>query len=325
VKICIYGAGAIGGFIGARLARAGEEVSLIARGPHLEAMKARGLRLLSAEGEFTVRPRCTADPAELGPQDYVVLALKAPAVAGIVDRMQPLLGPKTAVVMAVNGMPWWYFHGIGGALRDRRLKTVDPDDRQWRGIGPDRVLGCVVYPAAEVVEPGVVRHQSGDRFSLGEPDGSKSDRVQSLSRAMIAAGLKAPVKPDIRTEIWVKLWGNVAFNPISALTGGTLKRICDDPSTRALARSIMNEAEAVAAKLGIKMPIDVERRIEGAAGVGEHKTSMLQDLERGRPTEIDAIVGAVAEVGDIVGQDTPYIDAIYALVRQKAALLGIYP
>jgi 2-dehydropantoate 2-reductase len=325
VKICIYGAGAIGGFIGARLARAGEEVSLIARGPHLEAMKARGLKLLSAEGEFTVRPRCTADPAELGPQDYVVLALKAPAVAGIVDRMQPLLGPKTAVVMAVNGMPWWYFHGIEGALRDRRLKTVDPDDRQWRGIGPDRVLGCVVYPAAEVAEPGVVRHQSGDRFSLGEPDGSKSDRVQSLSRAMIAAGLKAPVKPDIRTEIWVKLWGNVAFNPISALTGGTLKRICDDPSTRALARSIMNEAEAVAGKLGIEMPIDVERRIEGAAGVGEHKTSMLQDLERGRPTEIDAIVGAVAEVGDIVGQDTPYIDAIYALVRQKAALLGVYP
>jgi len=254
-----------------------------------------------------------------------VLALKALAVAGIVDQMQPLLGPRTAVVMAVNGMPWWYFHGVEGELRDRRLKTVDPGDRQWRGIGPTRVLGCVVYPAAEVVEPGVVRHQSGDRFSLGEPDGSKSERVQNLSRAMIAAGLKAPVKPDIRTEIWVKLWGNVAFNPISALTGGTLKRICDDPSTRSLARSIMNEAEAVAGKLGVKMPIDVERRIEGAAGVGEHKTSMLQDLERGRPTEIDAIVGAVAEVGDVVGVDTPYIDAIYALVRQKAALLGVYP
>jgi len=325
VRVCIYGAGAIGGFIGARLARAGEEVSLIARGPHLEAMKAKGLKLLSEEGEFTVTPRCAANPAELGPQDYVVLALKAPAVAGIVDQMQPLLGPKTAVVMAVNGMPWWYFHGIEGELRDRRLKTVDPHDRQWRGIGPDRVLGCVVYPAAEVVEPGVVRHQSGDRFSLGEPDGSKSERVQNLSRAMIAAGLKAPVKPDIRTEIWVKLWGNVAFNPISALTGGTLKRICDDPPTRSLARSIMNEAEAVAGKLGVKMPIDVERRIDGAAGVGEHKTSMLQDLERGRPTEIDAIVGAVAELGDLVGVDTPYIDAIYALVRQKAALLGLYP
>ncbi|HWA44039.1 MAG TPA: 2-dehydropantoate 2-reductase [Hypericibacter adhaerens] len=325
MKICIYGAGAIGGFIGARLARAGEEVSLIARGPHLAAMKAKGLKLLSEEGDFTVTPRCAADPAELGPQDYVVLALKAPAVAGIVEQMQPLLGPKTAVVMAVNGVPWWYFHDLEGPWRDRRLKTVDPDDRQWRGIGPGRVLGCVVYPAAEVAEPGVVRHQSGDRFSLGEPDGSKSDRAVALSRAMIAAGLKAPVKPDIRTEIWVKLWGNVAFNPISALTGGTLKRICEDPSTRALARSIMNEAEAVANKLGVKMPIDVERRIEGAAGVGEHKTSMLQDLERGRPTEIDAIVGAVAELGDVVGQDTPYIDAIYALVRQKAALLGVYP
>jgi 2-dehydropantoate 2-reductase len=325
VKICIYGAGAIGGFIGARLDRAGKEVSLIARGPHLAAMKAKGLKLLSEEGDFTVTPRCAADPAELGPQDYVVLALKAPAVAGIVEQMQPLLGPKTAVVMAVNGVPWWYFHDLEGPWRDRRLKTVDPDDRQWRGIGPGRVLGCVVYPAAEVAEPGVVRHQSGDRFSLGEPDGSKSDRAVALSRAMIAAGLKAPVKPDIRTEIWVKLWGNVAFNPISALTGGTLKRICEDPSTRALARSIMNEAEAVANKLGVKMPIDVERRIEGAAGVGEHKTSMLQDLERGRPTEIDAIVGAVAELGDVVGQDTPYIDAIYALVRQKAALLGVYP
>lgn len=325
MKICIYGAGAIGGFIGARLARAGEEVSLIARGPHLAAMKASGLKLQNEEGEFTVTPRCSADPAELGPQDYVVLALKAPSVAGIVDQMQPLLGPKTAVVMAVNGVPWWYFHGLEGALRDRRLKTVDPDDKQWRGIGPDRVLGCVVYPAAEVVEPGVIRHQSGDRFSLGEPDGSRSERVQALSRAMIAAGLKAPVKPDIRTEIWVKLWGNVAFNPISALTGATLKRICDEPSTRSLARSVMNEAEAVANKLGVKMPIDVERRIEGAAGVGEHKTSMLQDLERGRPTEIDAIVGAVAELGDVVGVDTPYIDAIYALVRQKAALLGLYP
>jgi 2-dehydropantoate 2-reductase len=325
MKICIYGAGAIGGLMGAKLAHAGEEVSLIARGPHLEAMKAKGLRLLSEEGEFTVTPRCAANAAELGPQDYVVLALKAPAVAGIVDQMQPLFGPETAVVMAINGVPWWYFHGMEGQFRDRRLKTVDPGDRQWQGIGPDRVLGCVVYPAAEVVEPGVVRHQSGDRFSLGEPDGSKSERAQKLSRAMIAAGLKAPVKPDIRTEIWVKLWGNVAFNPISALTGGTLKRICDDPSTRALARSIMSEAEAVAGSLGVKMPIDVERRIDGAAGVGEHKTSMLQDLERRRPTEIDAIVGAVAELGDVVGVDTPYIDAIYALVRQKAALLGVYP
>jgi 2-dehydropantoate 2-reductase len=325
MKICVYGAGAIGGLVGAKLARAGEEVSLIARGAHLEAMKAKGLKLLSEEGEFTVRPRCAANAAELGPQDYVVLALKAPAVAGIVDQMQPLLGPDTAVVMAINGVPWWYFHGLEGRFRDHRLKTVDPGDRQWQGIGADRVLGCVVYPAAEVVEPGVVRHQSGDRFSLGEPDGSKSERVQKLSRAMIAAGLKAPVKPDIRTEIWVKLWGNVAFNPISALTGGTLKGICDDPSTRSLARSIMNEAEAVAARLDIKMPIDVERRIDGAAGVGEHKTSMLQDLERKRPTEIDAIVGAVAELGDVVGVDTPYIDAIYALVRQKAALLGLYP
>ncbi len=324
MKICIYGAGAIGGFIGARLARAGEEVSLIARGPHLAAMKASGLKLQSEAGEFTVTPRCSADPAELGPQDYVVLALKAPSVAGVVDQMQPLLGPKTAVVMAVNGVPWWYFHGLEGALRDHRLKTVDPDDKQWRGIGPDRVLGCVVYPAAEVVEPGVVRHQSGDRFSLGEPDGSKSERVQALSRAMIAAGLKAPVKPDIRTEIWVKLWGNVAFNPISALTGATLKRICDEPATRALARSVMNEAEAVANKLGVEMPIDVERRIDGAAGVGEHKTSMLQDLERGRPTEIDALVSAVQEIARKLERPTPTIDTVLGLIKLRAITAGGY-
>jgi 2-dehydropantoate 2-reductase len=227
--------------------------------------------------------------------------------------------------MAVNGLPWWYFHELDGSYRDHRLMTVDPDGRQWQGIGPERVIGCVVYPAAEVIEPGVIRHLSGDRFTLGEPDGSRSPRIQALSRALIAAGLKAPVKTDIRTEIWVKLWGNVAFNPISALTGATLRQIGGDAEIRALAKSMMSEAEAVAAALGITMPIDVERRIEGAVAIGDHKTSMLQDLERGRPMEIDAVVGAVAELGRIVGRPTPAIDSIYALIRQRAALLGLYP
>ena len=324
MKICVYGAGAIGGLLGAYLARAGEDVTLIARGPHLAAMQAKGLKVSGPGGDFTVTPRATEDPAEAGLQDFVIIALKAQAVAGIVDKMAPLLGPQTAVVMAVNGVPWWYFHGAAGALKDRRLASVDPDGRQWDIIRPERAIGCVVYPAAEIVAPGELHHVEGDRFTLGEPDGSKSERVVALSKALMAAGLKAPVKTDIRAEIWVKLWGNVAFNPISALTGGTLKQICEDAGTRACAKAMMLEAQAIAGRLGIVMPIEVERRIDGAAGIGEHKTSMLQDFERNRPIELDAIVGAVAELGRIVDVPCPMIDAIYGLTRQKAILAGLY-
>jgi len=325
MKICVFGAGAIGGLMGAGLSAAGEEVTLIARGPHLQAMRANGLKLQSEDKEETVTPNIAGSAAEAGEQDYVIVALKASAVAGVVEAMQPLLGPSTAVVMAVNGLPWWYFYGLEGPYRDRRVASLDPEDKQWLGIGPGRVIGCVVYPAAEVVAPGVVRHISGDRFTLGEPDGSRSERVEALSRAMISAGFKAPVKPDIRTEIWVKLWGNVAFNPISALTGGTLREITTDPVTRVLVRRVMDEAEAVAAKFGIEMPIGVERRIAGATAIGEHKTSMLQDFERGRPIELDAIVGAVAELGRLVDLPTPAIDSLFALTRQRAMLLGLYP
>jgi 2-dehydropantoate 2-reductase len=325
LKICIYGAGAIGGLLGARLAKAGEDVTLIARGPHLAAMRAHGLKVTGFGGDFTVKPRATDDPAEAGPQDYVIVALKAHAVSGVAERMAPLFGPKTAVVMAVNGVPWWYFYGAKGTLKDRRLPSVDPGDLQWRFIGPERVIGCVVYPAAEITAPGELRHVEGDRLTLGEPDDSKSERVLALSRALIAAGLKAPVKNDIRSEIWVKLWGNVAFNPLSALTGGTLKQLCEDPGTRHLARAIMLETEAIAGRLGITMPVAVDKRIDGAAGVGEHKTSMLQDFERGRPVELDAIVGAVAELGRLVELPTPMIDAIYALTRHKAIRAGLYP
>ncbi|WP_375596400.1 2-dehydropantoate 2-reductase [Algihabitans albus] len=329
MKICIFGAGAIGGYMGAKLAQAGAEVSLVARGPHLAAMKEKGLTLIEEGERSTVSVTAAEDPADLGPQDYVVITLKAHSVPGVVDRLQPLLGPETTVVMGVNGVPWWYFYDLEGPYRDRRLQTVDPGDRQWDGIGPERVLGCVVYPAAEVTEPGTILHIEGNRFSLGEPSGAKSERAQALSKALGAAGLKAPVRPKIRDEIWVKLWGNLSFNPISALTGATLDVLCADEGvgggTREVARNMMLEAQAVAEKLGVKFPIDVDRRIAGGAAVGAHKTSMLQDLERGRPMEIDALVAAVHEMGELVGVPTPTIDTVLSLVRLRARVAGCYP
>ncbi len=325
MKLCIYGAGAIGGLLAARLVKAGTaEVGLVARGPHLAAMQTKGLTLLDEAERFTVPVRAVEDPAELGAQDVVVVTLKAHQVPGVVDRMQPLLGPETAVVMGVNGVPWWYFHGLEGPWRDHRLASVDPGDVQWNGIGPERVIGCVVYPAAEVVEPGVVKLVEGDRFSLGEPSGERTARVAALSKALIAAGLKAPVRPKIRDELWVKLWGNLSFNPISALTTATLDVIGTDDGTRAVVRAMMVEAQAIAEKLGVRLPLSVDKRIEGGAAVGAHKTSMLQDLERGRPLEIDALVTAVEEMGRLVELPTPTIDTVLALVRLRARVAGCY-
>ena len=323
MRIAIYGAGAIGGLMGAHLARAGEEVTLIARGAHLAAMQANGLSVMHDGGAYTVHPRAVERPEDAGIQDYIVIALKAQSVPPLADKLAPMRGPKTAVVMAVNGVPWWYFYGVEGQLKDKRLASVDPGDRQWDLIGPERVIGCVVHPAAEIVEPGRIKHVEGDRFPLGEPTNEKTERVQALSRALIASGLKAPVRADIRTEMWVKLWGNVAFNPLTALTGATLDRVCTEPGSRAVATAMMREVEAVAAALGVKMPIEVERRINGAAAVGAHKTSMLQDFERGRPIELDAIVGAVCELGRLTGVPTPTIDTIYALTKQKAEVAGL--
>ena len=325
MKICVYGAGAIGGYFGARLARCGHDVTLIARGPHLEAMRKNGLRLISADDDFTVHPMCTDEPAEAGPQDYVIVTLKAHSVPAVAERMKPLLGPDTAVVPAVNGVPWWYFHKLEGPWEGTRVETVDPGGAQWTHIGPERVIGCVVYPAAEVVEPGVVRHIALDRVPLGGLDGTRSERAQALSKALIEAGVKAPVRPRIRDDVWIKLWGNCAFNPVSVLTGGTLGEIAHDPATRAVASAMMIEARAIGEKLGARFPIDVERRIDGAAEVGDHKTSTLQDFERGRPMEIDALVAAVAELGRLVDIPTPTIDMIYALVRQRARTAGCYP
>jgi 2-dehydropantoate 2-reductase len=268
MKICIFGAGAIGGYMGVKLAEAGADVSLVARGPHLAAMRERGLALVEEDRSVTVPVTASEDPAELGPQDYVIVTLKAHSVPPVVGRMQPLIGPETTVVSGVNGVPWWYFHKIGGDLEGTRLESVDPGNAQWDGFGPDRVLGCVVYPAAEVSEPGVIKHIEGNRFSLGEPDGSKSERALALSKALGAAGLKAPVRPRLRDEIWVKLWGNLSFNPISALTHATLDVLCTDPDTRGVARNMMLEAQEIAEKLGVKFPIDVERRIDGGRGRG---------------------------------------------------------
>lgn len=325
MKICIFGAGAIGGLLGVKLAEVGANVSLVARGPHLKAMQENGLSLISEEGmRSTVKVRASENAADLGVQDYVIVTLKAHSVPPVVPKMQPLLGEETTIVSGVNGVPWWYFYKHGGPLEGTRLASVDPGDAQWNGFGPDRVLGCVVYPAAEVVEPGVVKQIEGNRFSLGEPDGSKSDRAVALSQALTAAGLKAPVRSRIRDEIWVKLWGNLSFNPISALTHATLDVLCTDPGTRGVARGMMLEAQAIAETLGIKFPIDVERRIDGGAAVGAHRTSMWQDLELGRPMEIDALVTSVQELGRLTGTQTPTIDTVLALIMLRARMAELY-
>ncbi len=323
-KICIYGAGAIGGYLAAKLAATDAQVSLVARGPHLQAMRDTGLTLIEGGERQNFAVTAAEDPAELGPQDTVIVTLKAHSVPAIVQPLQHLLGPQTAVVFAVNGMPWWYFHGLDGPFEGHHLESVDPGGTIWDGIGPERAIGCVVYPAAEIAEPGVILHRSGDRFSLGEPDGARSDRVSALSARLIDAGLKAPVRPKIRDEIWIKLWGNASFNPVSALTGGTLVEIANDPATRAVIHRIMAEVQEVGEALGARFSVGIDKRIAGAAAVGEHKTSMLQDLELGRPMEIDALVGAVQELGVLVGKPTPTLDAVLGLVKQRARLAGCY-
>jgi 2-dehydropantoate 2-reductase len=324
MKICIYGAGAIGGYLGVEFMRAGADVSLVARGPHLAAMRQNGLKLLIGGEERVVHPRCTDDAAELGEQDYLIVCLKAHSITGVIDRMQPLLGPNTRIVTAVNGIPYWYFYKHGGRHEGSTLESIDPGGRQWRELGPERAIGCIVYPATEIEAPGVIRHVYGNNFPLGEPSGEITPDVKNLSDLFVAAGMKAPVLDRIRDEIWLKLWGNVCFNPISALTHATLDVICTDPQTRALSKMIMLEAQAIAESFGAKFRVDVERRIEGARKVGAHKTSMLQDLERGRPVEIDPLVTVVQEMGRMTGIATPALDAVLALVSQRATVAGLY-
>jgi len=325
VKVAIFGAGAIGGFLGVRLARAGADVTFIARGPHLAAMQANGVTLRSEGDSITVRPRCVASAEEAGTQDYVVVTLKAHGLPAAAPSIAAMMGPDSALVTGINGIPYWYFYGLDSPYRDRVVESVDPGGRLWSVLPPSKAIGCVVYPAAEVVEPGVIEHSYGDRFTLGEPDGSRSARVEAFSRALIAAGLKAPVRPRIRDELWVKLWGNLAFNPISALTAATLDRITGDDGLRGLARGMMLEAKIVAEALGVRFGIDVDKRIAGAAEVGVHKTSMLQDLERGRPMEIDALLGSVVELGAVAGEAMPLCRSVLALVRERARQAGCYP
>jgi len=320
MRVTVFGAGAIGGYLAAKLAAADRvELSLVARGAHLEAIRANGLRLIEDGGDTTKVVAASAEAGDFGEQDFVLLTLKAHSVPGALDALSPLIGPATAVVTMQNGLPWWYFYRHGGTLAGTRLETVDPGGAIWQRIGPQRAIGAVVYPATEVAAPGVIRHLDGRRFSLGEPSGEKSERVMRLARELVAAGLQAPVRSDIRNEIWLKLWGNLSFNPISALTRSTLAAIVADPGTRAAVRAMMIEAQAVAEALAVAFPVDVDRRIAGAGAVGEHKTSMLQDLERGRPMEIEALAGAVQEVARLSGVAIPTIDLVLALARRLAA------
>jgi len=323
MKVCIYGAGAIGGYVAAQLAIAGADVSLVARGPHLKAMRENGLKLRIGGEERVAKVKCTDDPVELGPQDFVFVSLKAHSIPGVVDAMQPLLNDGTSIVTAVNGIPYWYFYRHGNEFEGTTLQTIDPGARQWTALGPERAIGCIVYPATEVVEPGVIQHVYGDKFPLGEPSGERTERVEQLSKMMESAGLRAPVMDNIRDEMWLKLWGNLSFNPISALTHATLDVITTSPGTRAVAKAMMLEGQAIAERLGVKFRVDVERRINGAGAVGAHKTSMLQDLERGRAMEIDPLVSVVQELGRLTGIPTPTIDTVLALVQQRASSAGL--
>jgi len=324
MKVCVFGAGAIGGYMATALVEGGADVSIVARGPHLAAIKDKGLRIQIGGQEKSYSVQASDNASDLGEQDYVIIALKAHSVPPIVEKLSPLIGSKTAIVTAMNGVPWWYFHDLAGDYQNKQLETVDPGGKQWSLLGPERAIGCVVYPACEIEEPGLIRHIDGNRFTLGEPSGEKTDRATAISKAMIAGGLKAPVRPKIRDEIWVKLWGNLCFNPVSALTGMTLEEMATEPTIRALCRSMMLEAQEIGEKLGVRFAIDVDKRIDGAKAVGAHKTSMLQDLELGRPMEIDALVAAVQEMGQLVGTPTPNIDTVLALVQQRAKKAGCY-
>jgi 2-dehydropantoate 2-reductase len=324
VKIAIIGCGAIGGYVGAKLALAGEEVTLFVRGANLEAVRARGLKLIMADGaEHLARNViATTDYAAAGAQDLVILAVKAHQLEAVAEQVPQLCGADTVVVTMQNGIPYWYFHRHGGELAGSIVRSVDPSGLISRRIPAERVIGCVVYPAAELIAPGVVRHIEGDRFPVGELDGSTSERVMRVSECLTRAGFKAPVLMDIRAEIWLKLWGNLTFNPISALTRSTLVDICQFPATRQLATAMMSEAQAIAHKLGISFRVELERRIAGAERVGKHKTSMLQDVEAGRPPELEALVGSVVELGRLTRTHTPNIDAVYGLTHLLARTLA---
>jgi 2-dehydropantoate 2-reductase len=314
MKIAVVGAGAIGGYLGTRLSLAGADVTFIARNRNLQAIQADGFRLVLEDGtqEHAKQVRAVEHMAEAGPQDAVLITLKAHQLVDVVAELPALFGPETMVVTLINGIPWWYFYGLTGPYEGRAVTRVDPTGAIAAAIAPHRVVGSVVYPAAELVAPGLVKVVEGNRFTLGEPSGERTPRVEALSQLFMKAGFKAPVSRDIRSELWIKLWGNLCFNPISALTHATLQDICRNPATRTLAAHMMREGQAVAEALGVRFKITLEQRLAGAEAVGAHKTSMLQDVEAGRALELEALVGAVIELGQVTGTPTPHIEAIYA-------------
>ena len=311
----VIGAGAIGAYVGAALDRGGSTVTLVARGAHLAAMQTAGVQVLSERGDFSARPRAVGSIADVGPVDVVILALKAQQIAAIADQLASLNHDRTVVIAMQNGIPWWYFQRHGGPLEGRSIEAVDPGGVLARTIDPARILGCVIYSSTEIIEPGVIRHLEGTRYSLGEPDRTVSERAKAIAGDFVAGGLKAPVEADIRKDIWVKLLGNAAFNPISALTRATLVAMAEDPGVRAVVAEMMAESIAIAAALGTPVDIAIDKRIDGSRRVGAHKTSMLQDLEAGKALELDAIVGAVVELGALAGVPTPATAHVYALAR----------
>ncbi len=315
MKIAIVGAGAIGAFLGAKLALSGEDVYLIARGAHLQAMKTHGVRVKSPEGDFGAHPNATDDYESVGPVDFVFLTVKAHSLTEIAPQIAPLLGPETAVVSAQNGIPWWYFHSHGGPFDGTAIESVDPGGVVAQAIDPSRIIGCIIYPSTVIVQPGVIEHIEGNRFSIGELDGTSSDRCKTLAAALIGAGLKAPIRSRIRHDLWVKLLGNVVFNPMSALTGATLEEMATHPESSAIARAVMAEADEVAVALGIRLPLTIDQRMDGARKVGVHKTSMLQDLESGRPMELESVVGVVIELGEKLGLPMPHTRTLYSCTR----------
>jgi 2-dehydropantoate 2-reductase len=312
MRIAVLGAGAIGAYVGAALARGGADVHLVARGEHARAMREHGVRVLSPRGDFSAHPPVTSDPADIGPVDVVFLGLKAQDYAAAGPLLAPLTGPETAIVAAQNGIPWWYFHGLEGPHRGRRVERVDPGGAVTAAIPPEHAIGCVVYCSTVIEQPGVIRHFEGTRFSIGEPDGSRSARCAEFSDAMVAGGLKCPVESRIRDDIWIKLMGNVAFNPLSVLTRSTMAAMCRHEPTRRLAGTMMQETLDIARRLGSTPDISIERRLQGAERVGEHKTSMLQDFEAGKPLELDAVIGAVIELADLTDTAAPSLRAVHA-------------
>lgn len=315
MKFAVYGAGAIGGYLGAKLALSGEDVNLIARGPNLAAIKKNGVQIYGETENIVANPNASDDPSDIGPVDFLFLTVKAHGLTEIAPHIHPLLHDETTIISAQNGIPWWYFQKHGGSWDGSCLESVDPKSIISENIDIDRVIACIVYPSTELVEPGVIKHIEGDRFSLGEIDGSSSERIKSLSSSLIKAGLRAPIRAQIRREIWAKLLGNLAFNPISALTRSTISEMTNDPDIEATAKAMMIEADSVATALGIDIPISIDQRFSGAQNVGDHKTSMLQDLEMGRRLEIDSVIGVVLEIGSKLGIPMPYTNAIYSCLK----------